>query len=242
MDLHPVAVTLARVTYILAIGRARLMDPNRGNIQIPVYLGDSMQWREQNLDLWSAGKLIIHTEDKQHLPLTFPDAILDDAAKFDQLVNELADRSAHRKPNSPVPSLKAIFSRLDIAEEHHAVIEETFETMCRLHDEGRDHIWGYYVRNLARPLWLSKDGNRVDVIVGNPPWLAYSFMPPDMQEVFRSMSESRRLWAAGSQLSPHHDLSALFVVRTCELYLRKGGRLAMVMPNAAIDREHYAGF
>ncbi|WP_226584376.1 class I SAM-dependent methyltransferase, partial [Acuticoccus sediminis] len=54
MDLHPVAVTLARVTYLLAIGRDRLIDPARGTIQIPVYLGDSLQWQEQSLDLWSA--------------------------------------------------------------------------------------------------------------------------------------------------------------------------------------------
>jgi hypothetical protein len=39
MDLHPVAVTLARVTYLLAIGKDKLTDPNRGNIQVPVYLG-----------------------------------------------------------------------------------------------------------------------------------------------------------------------------------------------------------
>jgi hypothetical protein len=45
--------------------------------------------------------------------------------------------------------------------------------MCRLHDEGRDHIWGYYIRNLARPMWLSRDKNRVDILIGNPPWLAY---------------------------------------------------------------------
>jgi hypothetical protein len=117
----------------------------------------------------------------------------------------------------------------------------TFKTMCRLHDEGRDHIWGYYVRNLARPLWLSRPGNQVDMVIGNPPWLAYSHMTPEMQETFRSMSERRGLWA-GAQLSPHQDLSALFVVRVCELYLRKGGRFALVLPNAAIDREHYAGF
>lgn len=66
-------------------------------------------------------------------------------------------------------------------------------------------------------------------------------MTPEMQATFRSMSEKRELWA-GSQLSPHQDLSALFVVRACELYLRKGGRFGMVMPNAAIDREHYEGF
>src|SRR5947209_12641396 len=32
MDLHPVAVTLARVTYLLAIGRDRLTNPDRGRI------------------------------------------------------------------------------------------------------------------------------------------------------------------------------------------------------------------
>lgn len=100
MDLHPVAVALARVTYILAIGRERLTDPSRGEIQIPVYLGDSMQWREQNLDLWTAGNLVIQTDDRRDLfesDLSFPDAVLEDAGLFDQLVNELADRAAKRR-------------------------------------------------------------------------------------------------------------------------------------------------
>lgn len=244
MDLHPVAVTLARVTYLLAIGRDRLTDPKRGNIQIPVYLGDSFQWREQNFDLFASGNLVIRTEEQQTLfggDLSFPDGLLDDASKFDQLVNELADHSAKRKPNSPVPSLKSLFSRLEILKPYQNTIEVTFKTMCRLHDEGRDHIWGYYIRNLARPLWLARPGNQVDMIVGNPPWLAYSHMTTEMQETFRAMSERREMWA-GAELSPHQDLSGLFVVRACELYLRKGGRFAMVLPNAAIDREHYAGF
>lgn len=113
--------------------------------------------------------------------------------------------------------------------------------MCRLHDEGRDHIWGYYVRNLARPLWLSREKNRVDVLVGNPPWLAYRHMTPDMQEAFKSMTEQRGLWA-GAEVATHQDLSALFVVRACELYLRVGGKFGFVMPNAALDRSHYDGF
>lgn len=37
MDLHPVAVTLARVTYLLAIDRERLTHPDRGPVFIPVY-------------------------------------------------------------------------------------------------------------------------------------------------------------------------------------------------------------
>jgi SAM-dependent methyltransferase len=244
MDLHPVAVTLARVTYILAIGRDKLTNPKRGDIQIPVYLGDSFQWREQNSDLFSHGNLVIRTEEQQTLlpsELTFPDALLDDAGKFDQLVNGLADASASRKSTSPLPSLRSLFSRLEIPKEFQSTIDKTFKVMCRLHDEGLDHIWGYYIRNLARPVWLSRPGNQVDMIVGNPPWLAYSHMTPEMQDRFRAMSERRDMWA-GAQMAPHQDLSGLFVVRACELYLRKGGHFAMVLPNAAVDREHYAGF
>lgn len=203
MDLHPVAVTLARVTYILAIGRARLIDPTRGTIQIPVYLGDSLQWQEQGTDLWAAGNLVIRVDDNHELfasDLRFPSELLQDAARFDRLVNELARRAAARPAGAAAPSLGAVFQRLAIAEGDRPTIEATFRTMCRLHDEGRDHIWGYYVRNLARPMWLSRGGNKVDMLIGNPPWLAYRFMTPGMQSAFRTMSEARGLWA-GSEMS-----------------------------------------
>lgn len=244
MDLHPVAVTLARVTYLLAIGRHRLVDENRGEIRIPVYLGDSLQWQEQNADLWAAGNLVIRADDKKDLfgnELTFPDALLDNAARFDELVSEMANKASARKPGSPVPSLSATLNRLAIAEKFRPTVEATFKTMCRLHDEGRDHIWGYYVRNLARPLWLSRAKNRVDILVGNPPWLAYRKMTAEMQKTFREMSEARGMWAGG-ELSTHQDLAGLFAVRASELYLKVKGRFALVLPNAAVDREHYSGF
>jgi hypothetical protein len=59
MDLHPVAVTLARVTYILAIGRELLTHAERGPLFIPVYLGDSVQWSGQSTNLWNAGNLVV---------------------------------------------------------------------------------------------------------------------------------------------------------------------------------------
>jgi hypothetical protein len=244
MDLHPVAVTLARVTYLLAIGRDKLLDPMRGTIQIPVYLGDSIQWQEQSIDLWTAGNLTIRAADDRELfdsDLRFPDALLDDAARFDELVSELANRAANRRSGSPVPSLTAVFRRLAVPEQHRGVVEATFRTMCRLHDEGRDHIWGYYVRNLSRPLWLSREANRVDLLIGNPPWLAYRHMTADMQVSFRRMSEARGLWS-GAELASHQDLGGLFAVRACELYLRQGGRFAFVLPNSALDRDHYQEF
>lgn len=61
MDLHPVAVTLARVTYLLAIGRERLAKPERGPINVPIYLGDSMQW-QQKINIFEPGQIVVETD------------------------------------------------------------------------------------------------------------------------------------------------------------------------------------
>jgi hypothetical protein len=45
-DVHPVAVTLARVTYLLAIGMDRLRE--RDQFTVPVYLCDSLRWGQHD--------------------------------------------------------------------------------------------------------------------------------------------------------------------------------------------------
>lgn len=240
MDLHPVAVTLARVTYLLAIGRERLAHASRGPVNVPVYLGDSMQWQQQSLELITPGQIVVHT-DLFASELRFPEALLADSTMFDHLVEEFANQACSRAPGSAVPAIDGVLRRYSVAPEHKATLQATFAIMCSLHDQGRDHIWGYYVRNLARPAWLSRADNRVDVLIGNPPWLAYRHMPKGLQEQFRGMSEVRGLWQ-GAKVATHQDLSALFVARSIQLYLRVGGRFAFVVPNAALDRSHYSGF
>jgi len=242
VDVHPVAVTLARVTYLLALGIERLRADDRPPFSVPVYLGDSVQWGQQQT-LLTSGALTVSTADGVQLfadELRFPNALLDDAGQFDLLVAELAEKATTRS-SSAVPSLTATFRRFSVAVEDQPDLEQTFRTMCELHDQGRDHIWGYYVRNLARPAWLSRPNNRVDVLVGNPPWLAYRFMTGPMQDAFRAMSNERALWA-GRTVATNQDLSGLFVARAVEQYLRVGGRFGFVMPWATLSRRQYAGF
>lgn len=244
IDVHPLAVTFARVTYLLAIGRELLQAEGRPNFHVPVYLGDSLQWRAPETNLWTKEGLTITVDDGAQLwdsDLHFPSRLLDNALQFDRLVDELADRAAKRVSQSKPPSLSATFARFGIHEDDQAAIEKTFATMCRLHDEGRDHVWAYYVRNMARPTWLARPDNQVDRLVGNPPWLAYRFMTTDMQATFRQMSEERGLWA-GASVATHQDLSGLFLVRAVELYLKAGSRFAFVMPLATLSRRQYAGF
>ena len=157
VDLHPVAVTLARVTYLLAIGQERLVD--RKAFSVPVYLGDSVQWNDRKNTLLAEGGLQVFTTDGAELfsrVLRFPERLLEDAACFDRLVADLSDRAARRERGSrPFPPIKAILNRHGIEPADRETVEMTFHQLCVLHDDRRDHIWGYYIRNVARPLWFT---------------------------------------------------------------------------------------
>lgn len=243
LDLHPVAVTLARVTYLLAIGTVRLSASDRGPLNVPVYLGDSIQW-DKRTDMLTAQGIIIPTADGAELfagELVFPESLLADAGRFDELVTELARRATGRAKGSPAPSIKAVLSLFAVAPADAIIVSATFRIMCDLYDRDRNHIWAYYVRNLVRPLWLSRPENKVDVLVGNPPWLAYGFMTLGMKQNFRKECKARNIWPT-SRTARNPDLSAFFVVRSIELYLRSGGRFAFVMPNAVLSRQQYEGF
>ena len=246
IDLHPVAVALARVTYLLAIGRDRLTSDERGQIRVPVYLGDSVQW-QQRTDLIDHGYLVIRTETGGMLDyqneLRFSEHLLEDARGFDRLVNELADRAASPSRKMGIrPPLTSLFNILAIHDpDDQDEINAAFRILCELVDEDRNHIWSYYVRNLARPMWLSMADNRVDVLIGNPPWLSYRHMPKDMQKRFKEMCQSRELWR-GDEVATHQDLSGLFIARAVQQYLAEGGRFAFVVPNPVLDRPYWSGF
>jgi hypothetical protein len=242
IDLHPVAVTLARVTYVLAIGTARLQD--RDPLTIPVYLGDSIQLNQSTSVLSSAG-MTIHTTDGLELfarELNFPESLVADVGRFDRLVEDLATKAATRTASGKPPAIAQTLTSYGVTEDaDRRMIEDTYVSLCHLHDHHRDHIWGYYVRNLARPVEFSRPQHRVDRLVGNPPWLRYNAMTASTQADFRRLTHERNLQAP-AQVVTSQDLSGLFVARTTELYLRLGGRFGFVMPAATLSRLQYRGF
>ncbi|MFD7311034.1 N-6 DNA methylase [Promicromonospora sp. NPDC059942] len=245
IDLHPVAVALARVTYLLALGRERLASPERGELSVPVYLGDSLGWDRQD-DLLSVGYLVIATEAGDQLlsgELRFSDHLLSDAARFDDLVSALVEESgraaaAGRKTSRLSDGTKR---RLALSDADVADLAPTFARLRELHEADRNHIWSYYIRNVARPEWLSRNENRVDVLVGNPPWLSYRHMSDAMQATFKEMARERGFWADDATAT-HQDLAGVFIARAVERYLADGGQFGFVVPNPVVDRDYWAGF
>ena len=250
LDVHPVAVTLARVTYLLAIGQARLAAPDRGAVTVPVYLGDAVQWEQRRDLLNDADKVTVSTAGTDLVDgggtlfgddLVFPAGVLHDAGDFDRLVTAMADKALDGSGRSSASLIAPTLRQFGVHDADVPVLTDTFDTMRRLHATGRDHIWGYYVRNLIRPLWLADPEHRVDVLVGNPPWLRYSKMTPAMQGRYKTLAKERGLLSGGLGASGR-DLSTVFVARAVELYLKPAGTFAFVMPQGTLTRKPHEGF
>lgn len=245
MDIHPVAISLAQVTYLLAIGAERIRSASV-SLSIPVYLGDSMRWEASRETIFSpSDDIVIPTGVgalfEETTALRFPASLVSDTTRFDAFVEELAHAATDRKRGSPPKQIDRLLRQFGVTGGDVGVVTATYHQLCRLHDEERNHIWGFFVRNQARPTWFARKQNRVDVLVGNPPWLAYRYMPNEMQARFRKESEERRIWAGG-RVATQQDLSSYFAARSIELYLRSGGRFGFVMPLAALSRRAYEGF
>ncbi|GAQ67135.1 N-6 DNA methylase [Streptomyces scabiei] len=251
MDVHPVAVALARVTYLLAIGTQRLRAEDRGAISVPVYLGDSLQW-EQRRDLFGGEDTVTITTTGDDLvdagggalfgdDLVFPRKVLHDAGDFDRLVTAMADKALDHSKKPSRDLIRPVLRQFGIHPDDEQCLTATFDVMRRLDESGRDHIWGYYVRNLIRPLWLSEKEHKVDVLIGNPPWLRYSKMTKPMQDRYKVLAKERGL-LSGKLGASGRDLSTLFVTRSVELYLRPFGQFAFVMPHGTLTRKPHEGF
>jgi len=255
LDIHPVSVVLARVTYLLAIGSERLSD--RGTFTVPVYLGDSMQWT-LGANMLGSSVLRVEVEGNdlaEHLSetmqtlfssesvLDFPVRIVSEPGEFDRLVSEMSGLAqTYTDFSRKMPSVEPVLRRFKISDpKEHQILLDTFSALCTLNAEGRNHIWGYFVRNQVRPVWFSQPENRMDYLFGNPPWVAYRFMTESMQNGFKTLSQNRGLWTGG-KVSTQQDLVGLFIARTTEQFLKASGKFAFVTPFAVLSRQQYEGF
>ncbi|MEW2005717.1 hypothetical protein [Microbacterium sp. NPDC079208] len=249
MDIHPVSVVLARVTYLLAIGPERLQD--RGTLSIPVFLGDSVQWGRGagalssdvfTMEVDAEDLAGSEAEDEQlggfAESLTFP--LGSDPTELDMLIADLADlASQYTDSTKPIPAIVHVLKARGVKDSQADVVKASSTTLCELNAAGRNHIWGYVVRDQIRPLWLAR--NPVDVLVGNPPWVAYRYMTRTMQSQFKAMLESRKLWTGGA-VATNQDLAALFIARSVEVFLKPGGSFGFVTPYAVLSRLQYELF
>ena len=231
IDVHPVAVHLARAAWTLA-ARPAIQESGMAPSSVPIYLGDALQIRFRNGDMFAEHEVRIEVEDDQNTALVFPVSVVERAGDFDSFMSDVAD--AIEQDDDPLLALDDN-GITDPAERR--TLEETIRTMSRLHAEGRNHIWAYYTRNLVRPVALSR--SKVDVIIGNPPWINYNRTVSTLRtQLERQSKDTYGIWA-GAQYAPHQDVAGLFFTRSVDLYLKDDGIIGMVMPHSALQAGQY---
>lgn len=111
MDIHPVAVIIARVTYLL--GLAPVIARRAGSVSIPVYLGDSLQL--STTTTMHLKELVIRVPPPpDSTELKFPEIFCKDIRLFDKLVARMrqghgvaltASLPSPCRPTAVLPSL-----------------------------------------------------------------------------------------------------------------------------------------
>jgi SAM-dependent methyltransferase len=232
LDVHPVAVIIARVTWLLALGQA--VQSREGALHVPVYLGDAMQWNLAQIGDLREVMLPVPGEGPLHVPA----GIAEDQAKFDPALRELTEGlDTDASPEQVERALR----RIDGVEPQDArTLAQTFARLKALKESGRNGIWPFVLRNLIRPVWLSRPDQRADVVIGNPPWVAYRHLSAETRPRLRDACQAMNLWVGGV-LATQQDLSALFWARSVERYLKPGGTIAFVLAYAALNRPAFAG-
>jgi hypothetical protein len=241
MDIHPVAVIIARVTYLLALGRD-VLETRRGDLSVPVYLGDALQWSVKSTLGHEELEVFVPYAKKGETPtvLQFPVATAEDPNLFDSVIALLLQASERGADASDVEA--TLHRRQRIAETDLKTLIRAYGELRKLRAAGRNHVWGYVARNITRPVWLSRRAGRFDRVIGNPPWLSFRYMSREMQAKAREdMKTTYGIWVCG-KMATHQDLSGYFFARCADLYLSDGGRIAFLRPLAAITRGQFDKF
>ena len=234
IDIHPVAVQLAKATWVLAasdtIRGARRENPEIGAVTAPIYLGDSLQLRYDTGSLYVLDNIELATGETlsgRNEPVTFriPRTLARRQADIDWIITAMAAAVDDGRDAARVAD------RLVLDEHDRQSLQDVAAAMRDLHLEGRNHVWAYYIRNMIRPAIIAE--KKVDCIVGNPPWLTYSQSADIIRQELRAMSERYRIWTGGRQ-APHQDVATLFHVRCAELYAKPGTVIGMVMPHSVL--------
>ena len=235
IDLHPVAVQLAKATWVLnsheVINAARYAD-HQNDIAPPIYLGDSLQLRYERNVLTRPDHITLRTTEQlpgqiDTVAFDIPMSLARESDRFDPLLLDLAQAVVHGTNTDAVLDQHQITDAVE-----RDTMTQTADQMRELQAIDRNHVWAYYLRNMVRPAVISEQ--RVDAIVGNPPWLTYSRSSDIIREELVNLSQNAyAIWAGGRQ-APNQDIATLFFSGVTDLYLKSDGKIGMVLPHSVL--------
>jgi hypothetical protein len=244
IDIQPLAATISRTTYVLALGD--LVKEARRPFTIPVYLADSLflptEVRQPTLERKTSYEISFGGKK-----VLIPESLVRSSDLFDVLIGACTRVAAdHAKESRETQQRLARFldQETDLLKEH-PDREEILKSLWDFTDElaklirkKENSIWGFIVKNSYKPGMLKA---QFDVILGNPPWLTYRYISePDYQAEVKKRAINEYAIAPTSQkLFTHMELATVFLAHSISWFGRKDSKLGFVMPRSILSADQH---
>jgi hypothetical protein len=258
-DIHPLAVTIAKTNYLLALGD--LVNFKSHSIEIPVYLSDSVKLPSQESSL-DYEKPFFEFEADEKKSFKLPVETTKDEKGFTDILEKLSNHSEpysnsyYRYKDSSEKMKKITLEKTKAnllqgfknsiknikSENTSKMWLKNYQTLIELIDEERDSIWIYIIKNGFKPIGLTQ--SKVDFIVGNPPWITMAKMKNEHYQNFLKKSTENYELANPKETHQytHMELASLFFCIVVDIYLKEKGKIGFVMPRSVLVASHHKKF
>lgn len=224
VDVHPLAVTISKVNYTLALIPDLAVYTKA--VVIPVYMANSLEGISptggQMVDISTVGKDYFH----------IPTSMAEHPASLDKVIDEMGKYTG----GDADLALDGFSSQLESQGYKDWVYlwRGNLKLMRKLVKQKRDTIWTFILKNYYRPAYLRR--YPFDIIAGNPPWLSYRYITePEYQAQVKRLTFSYGLLSKKEvKLYTHMELATLFFVLSTDTYLKRDGVIAFVMPRSVL--------
>lgn len=250
MDIHPLAIIIAKTNYLLAI--QDLLQSKKSSISIPIYLSDSLRIPMRQSNVYGQTVFEFEAADRK---FGFPPNVASDIRKMDDIVElmrqngeeyqswldkKIKSVDAKSYTKNVIAGFKNAMLQKNYTENESLILADSLQTLFDLIDNGMDSVWPFLLRNMYKPVAIAL--NKVDNIIGNPPWLVLKNMKNTVYQNFLK-EQSREFDLIDKPKNiPHIELSSLFFCHVVKSYLRDGGKIGFVMPRSILVSSHHANF
>lgn len=239
IDLNPLSVLSARVSYLLAL--RPFISKTTPEFEIPVYLGDSAKLPhifERNNIKYVQYSISTQKKNIEDIKAILPyDFVL--SSDFLPTVKNWQTLIKSEQVDILSKNIESVFPEKDkyIGKQ----IENLSKILIKLYKENWDGIWLRIISNFMLPVRIKN----VDIIAGNPPWVKWENLPKEYAREIKHIAGDINLFSGknyGLGGGINLNLAALISNVVGDHWLNKTGVLAFLMPDTFLNSDSYEGW
>jgi SAM-dependent methyltransferase len=249
IDVHPLAVTVARATYLLAI--QDLIQQASHAITLPIFLSNALTMPavQRQQDLYGGESLSLRVDEIDYeVPL---ELVLRGDLYGSTLEDVIAVAKSYGRTDTVVEDAPASLSArlgnslkdIDPYGTAIAALGKMTKHIAELVREGRNSVHGFLLKNHYRPAMLR---STFDYVMGNPPWLTVGDIEVrEYREKVIDRAVASKITSRSVGEQSHTELATIFLAAAFQDYLAPQAttadrpRVGLVLPRSVMTAKHH---